>query len=208
MRKNKDLTDNRQVPTAPRSKPHKTSNGSGDALAPSPWVVRFAALISPGEPVLDLACGKGRHSRYLIEQGYRVTAIDRDTGGVRDLAARAEIIEADLEDGRPYPLSGRRFAGIVVANYLHRPLLPRLVAGLRPGGTLIYETFARGNERFGKPANPAFLLRPGELLDAVRGHLRVLAYEDLTLGEPRPAAVQRIAAVSPPPAPGADRPSP
>jgi SAM-dependent methyltransferase len=197
MRKNKDLTDNRQVPTAPRSKPHKTSNGSGDALAPSPWVVRFAALISPGEPVLDLACGKGRHSRYLIEQGYRVTAIDRDTGGVRDLAARAEIIEADLEDGRPYPLSGRRFAGIVVANYLHRPLLPRLVAGLRPGGTLIYETFARGNERFGKPANPAFLLRPGELLDAVRGHLRVLAYEDLTLGEPRPAAVQRIAAVSP-----------
>jgi SAM-dependent methyltransferase len=197
MNKIKDLTDNHQASAAPRSKPCKTSNGPRGVLAPSPWVVRFAALIGPGKPVLDLACGKGRHSRYLIEQGYRVTAVDRDTGGVRDLAARAEIIEADLEDGRPYPLSGRRFAGIVVANYLHRPLLPRLVAGLQPGGVLIYETFARGNERFGKPTNPAFLLKPGELLDAVRGHLRVLAYEDLTLDEPKPAAVQRIAAVSP-----------
>jgi SAM-dependent methyltransferase len=197
MNKIKGLTDNRQASAARRSKPCKTSNGPGGALAPSPWVVRFAALIGPGKSVLDLACGKGRHSRYLIEQGYRVTAVDRDTGGVRDLAARAEIIEADLEDGRPYPLSGRRFAGIVIANYLHRPLLAHLVAGLQPGGILIYETFARGNERFGKPTSPAFLLKPGELLDAVRGHLRVLAYEDLTLDEPKPAAVQRIAAVSP-----------
>jgi len=166
-------------------------------LAPSPWVVRFVPLIDPGGSVLDLACGKGRHSRYLLEQGYRVTAVDRDTDGVSDLKARAEIVEADLENHRPYPLGGRRFAGIVVANYLHRLLLPRLVAGLRPGGVLIYETFAWGNERFGKPANPAFLLKPGELLDAVHGHLRVLAYEDLTLDEPRPAAVQRIAAVNP-----------
>lgn len=165
--------------------------------APSPWVTRFAPLITPGGTVLDLACGKGRHSRYLFAEGFQVTALDRDASGLDDLAGRVEIIEADLEDGSPYPLIGRRFAGIVVTKYLYRPLLPRLVAGLAQGGILIYETFALGNEKFGKPANPAFLLKPGELLDAVRGHLRVLAYEDLTVEKPRPAAIQRLAAVSP-----------
>jgi hypothetical protein len=123
-----------------------------------------------------------------------VTALDGDVSRVGDLRDRAEIIEADLEDGRPYPLAGRTFAGIVVTNYLHRPIVPEIIAGLAAGGLLIYETFAIGNERFGKPSNPDFLLRPGELLDAVRGRLRVLAYEDLTVERPRPAALQRIAA--------------
>ncbi len=165
--------------------------------SPSPWVTRFAPLITPGGAVLDLACGKGRHSRYLLDQGFQVTALDRDVSGLENLIGRIEIIEADLEDGRPYPLAGRLFDGIVVTNYLHRPLLPHLVAGLAAGGVLIYETFARGNERFGKPANPAFLLMPGELLETVHGHLRVLAYEDITVETPRPAAIQRIAAISP-----------
>ena len=171
--------------------------GHGGAAAPSDWVVRFAPMIPAGGQVLDLACGGGRHARYLLARGYPVTALDRDIGDVADLAGAAELIQADLEDGGPYPLSGRLFAGIVVTNYLYRPLLPLLVAGIGPGGLLIYETFSEGNERFGKPSNPAFLLRHGELLEAVGGLLRVLAYEDLTVERPRPAALQRIAAIRP-----------
>lgn len=146
--------------------------------------------------MLDLACGGGRHGRLFLQRGHRIVALDRDLAGVTDLAGngRAELIEADLEDGKPFPLAGRDFAAVVVANYLYRPLLPALVAAVAPGGLLLYETFARGNERFGRPRNPDFLLAPGELIDAARGHLRVLAYEDLVVEEPKPAAIQRIAA--------------
>jgi len=162
-------------------------------LAPSAWVMRWVPLIRPGGAVLDLACGAGRHARALARLGFEVSAVDRDTSAFVDPPAGVEILQADLEGGAwPYP--GARFDGIVATNYLHRPLLPVLVDSLEPGGVLVYETFARGNERFGKPSNPAFLLAPGELLDAVRGRLRVLAYEDLVVEEPRPAAVQRICA--------------
>ncbi len=167
---------------------------------PSAWVRRFLPEIprdGPGQAtVLDLACGGGRHSRLVLAAGYAVVALDRDLSGVADLAGQPGFqgFECDLENGRPFPLAGRRFAGVVVTNYLHRPLLPAVVAAVAPGGLLIYETFAQGNERFGRPRNPDFLLRPGELLEAVRGRLRVLAYEDLTIDTPRPAAVQRIAA--------------
>jgi len=163
---------------------------------PSAWVGRFAEEVPAGGPVLDLACGGGRHGRLFLARGHPVTLVDRDLSGVADLAGQpaVEAIEADLEDGRPWPLAGRRFAAVVVVSYLFRPLLFPLVEAVAAGGLLIYETFARGNERFGKPANPGFLLRPGELLDAVHGRLRVLAYEDLVVAEPRPAAVQRIAA--------------
>ena len=164
--------------------------------APSAWIQRFAGVVPEAGPVLDLACGSGRHSRFFLERGHPVTALDRDLSGLADLADHPslETIEADLEDGRAFPLVGRRFAGVVVVNYLHRPLLPALVAAVAPGGCLLYETFAQGNERFGKPSNPNFLLAPGELLAAVQGTLRVLAYEDLLVEEPRPAAVQRICA--------------
>lgn len=167
-----------------------------DPGAPSPWVVRFAPLIPAGE-ALDLACGGGRHARLLLALGHRVTAVDSDLSGLADIEdARLTRVEADLEAG-PWPLAGR-FAGVVVANYLHRPLLARILAALASGGVLIYETFARGNERFGRPRNPDYLLVPGELLDlARRGGLRVLAYEDLELGAPRPACVQRICARAP-----------
>lgn len=165
---------------------------------PSHWVTRFAGLVPAGGAVLDLACGGGRHTRLFLARSHPVTAVDIDLSGLAGLegAAGLETLEADLEDGRPFPLTGRRFAGIVVTNYLYRPLLPDLVAALAPGGVLIYETFARGNERFGKPRNPDHLLAPGELLEAVRGRLRVLAYEDLTVTTPRPAAVQRICAAN------------
>jgi SAM-dependent methyltransferase len=179
---------------------------SRHARAPSPWVVRFAPLIAPGGVVLDLACGDGRHTRYLLSRGHPVLALDSDVSRLADLRVEPglEAIEADLEDGSPWPLAGRRFAGIVVTSYLHRPLLPAIVAAVAEGGVLIFETFAVGNERFGRPSNPAFLLRPGELLDAVGGALRVVAYEDGMIEAPRPAVIQRICAIRQ--ADGADPP--
>lgn len=158
---------------------------------PSGWVLRFAPLIPAGGIVLDVACGSGRHSRYLAGLGHRVIAVDRDPAP--DLSQTVEVVTADLEAGA-WPFSGLVFSGIVVTNYLHRPLIPILLQSL--DGVLIYETFARGNERFGKPSNPHFLLEAGELLEFVRGKLKVLAYEDLIVEEPRPAAIQRICAVN------------
>jgi len=161
--------------------------------APSAWVERWARHVRPGGKVLDVACGGGRHARLLARMGFEVIAVDRDPALFEGPPAGVELRAADLE-GAPWPFEGERFDGVVVTNYLHRPLLPRLVACLGPGGLLVYETFARGNERFGKPSNPDYLLEPGELLEAVRGRLRVLAFEDIVVDLPRPAAIQRIAA--------------
>ncbi|APV51875.1 SAM-dependent methyltransferase [Betaproteobacteria bacterium GR16-43] len=160
---------------------------------PSAWVRRFAPMIRPGGTVLDVACGSGRHARWLAQLGFEVDAVDREPALFVDPPRGVTLLGADLEAG-PWPYAGRAYDAIVVTNYLHRPLLPILVEALEPGGVLVYETFAQGNERFGKPSNPAFLLAPGELLDAVRGRLRVIAYEDLSVEVPRPAAVQRLAA--------------
>jgi SAM-dependent methyltransferase len=162
-------------------------------LEPSAWIAKWIPMARPGGAVLDLACGSGRHARWLARLGFEVCAVDRDPGAFPDPPEGVELLAADLE-GAPWPCPGRRFDAIVVTNYLHRPLLPTLAASLEPGGLLLYETFARGNERFGKPSNPAFLLAPGELLEAVRGRLRVVAFEDLVVAEPRPAAIQRICA--------------
>ena len=164
--------------------------------SPSAWVEAYAGLIPAGSKVLDLAAGRGRHARYLRSLGHHVTAVDRDISGLGDLAATgAEIIAADLENGSPWPLGDRRFDGLVVINYLHRPLLPSLFGALAPGGILIYETFGVGNERFGKPSNPAFLLRPGELLEFAAAHgLQVLAYECGEVSQPKRAVAQRMVA--------------
>lgn len=150
-----------------------------------------------GGAVLDVACGGGRHTRFFRDRGHPVSAVDRDTGGVADLRDHpgVDIVEFDLEVGAPVPFRGRAFDGVVVTNYLHRPILPDIVGAVAAGGVLLYETFARGHERFGRPDRPDFLLEPGELLAAVAGRLRVVAYEDLILDDPGPKAVQRIAAV-------------
>jgi SAM-dependent methyltransferase len=169
--------------------------GRHDATTPSAWVARFAGLVPAGAPVLDVAAGGGRHSRFFLERRHPVVAVDRDVAALRAIAG-LKVIEADLEDGNPWPFGDRRFGGVVVTNYLHRPILPAIVAAVAPGGALLYETFAAGNARFGRPSNPAFLLQPGELLEAVRGHLRVVAYEDTEIAEPKPAMIQRIAAVN------------
>ena len=169
--------------------------------APSPWIARFAHLIAPGGAVLDLACGGGRHARFLAQRGHPVTAVDKDTTVIAATAPpKIEIIAADLENGAPVfdppgPLAGRRFAGIVVVNYLHRPLFGALLAALEPGGVLLYETFARGNERFARPRNPDHLLRSGELLEIAHGRLHVVAYEHgLVEGDDIPGVKQRLAA--------------
>jgi SAM-dependent methyltransferase len=168
---------------------------SHSSLSASAWVQRFAHMIPTAGRVLDVACGGGRHARLLAGLGHAVVAVDRDETALADLATvpGIDVRIADIEDG-PWPFTGESFAGVVVTNYLHRPLLPALVEAVAAGGVLIYETFAVGNERYGRPSNPDFLLRPGELLDAVRGACRVLAYEDLQVDAPKPAMVQRICA--------------
>lgn len=157
--------------------------------APSAWVLRWAPLIARG-PVLDVACGSGRHALWLAARGLDVVAVDRE----RQVLAGLRFVQADLEGGRPWPFPGERFGGVVVSNYLHRPLFPVLRAALAAGGILIYETFMAGNERFGRPSNPEFLLRPGELLEAFGG-LRILAFEQGRARRPKPAVVQRLCAV-------------
>ena len=144
--------------------------------------------------MLDVACGHGRHLRYLSSLGFSVVGVDRDAHAVSALGSLgAELRVADIEGG-PWPFSPGDFDGVVVTNYLHRPIFPHLVAALRPGGILIYETFAAGNERYGRPANPDFLLRPGELLRCVEP-LSVVAFEQGFISAPKPALIQRICAV-------------
>jgi len=150
--------------------------------------VRWAPLITHGT-VLDVACGSGRHAKIFLDRKLAVTAVDRENVLIPGL----RFVQADLEDGSPWPFPGARFQGIVVTNYLHRPLLPVLKDALAEGGTLIYETFMAGNERYGKPSNPAFLLRPGELLAAFAG-LTVQGYEEGPVVEPKPAMIQRLCA--------------
>ena len=166
------------------------------ALPASPWVARFAALAQPGE-ALDLACGNGRHARLLAAHGFKVLAVDRNPAALEASAGEGvTTLACDLEaDGASWPFEAGRFAVIVVTNYLHRPLFAQIAASLRPDGILIYETFAQGNEVYGKPSSPAFLLAPGELLALAHdGGLQVLAYEDGHVERPHPAQVQRLCA--------------
>ncbi|MDP4077227.1 bifunctional 2-polyprenyl-6-hydroxyphenol methylase/3-demethylubiquinol 3-O-methyltransferase UbiG [Acidovorax sp. A1169] len=160
--------------------------------APSHWVRRWSGLIAPASTVLDVACGAGRHLRWLHAQGHAVVGVDRSPEAIAACAPLGEMVCADIENG-PWPFAGRQFGAVVVTNYLWRPLFPTLVASLAPGGVLVYETFAHGNETVGRPARPEFLLQPGELLAACSG-LRTVAYEDGFLEEPA-RFVQRITAI-------------
>lgn len=162
------------------------------AIAPSSWIMRWASLIPSGGRVLDVAAGHGRHARALAARKHPVVAVDIDVSGLAD-AAGVEVVAADLEVGT-WPFAGQQFAGIVVANYLHRPHFPHLVASLCDGGVLIFETFGQGNEKLGRPRNPDFLLAPGELLTAFAS-LQIVAYEHGVEQTPRPAVRQRICAV-------------
>jgi SAM-dependent methyltransferase len=171
----------------------------------SPWVSRFAALVPSGE-VLDLACGSGRHARLMAKLGHPVLALDRDADALANTAGQGiSALQFDLENAAAeqpaWPFEPDRFAGIIVANYLHRPLFPHLFDSLAPGGVLIYETFASGNGQFGKPSNPDFLLAPAELLHLAQAQvgrqLHVIAFEDGFVEHPKPAMVQRICVLKP-----------
>ena len=160
--------------------------------APSDWVRRWSTLAPAGSTALDVACGAGRHLRWMHQRGHPTVGVDRSADAVAACAAWGEIHCADIEDG-PWPFAGRQFGAVIVTNYLWRPLLPLLVDSVAPGGVLIYETFASGNETVGRPARADFLLQPGELL-AASATLRTVAYEDGFVDAPA-RFVQRIAAV-------------
>ena len=167
-------------------------------LAPSPWVTRWVRLLAPGSRVLDVACGFGRHTRSAAGQGHHVVAIDKNEAALSGLKTLDGVrtIKADLEE-EDWPVPGNRFDAVIVTNYLHRPLFPALLGAVSESGLLIYETFARGNEKFGRPSNPDFLLEAGELIDLVRPSMHVLGYEDVYVGSPQPAMVQRICSCGP-----------
>jgi SAM-dependent methyltransferase len=166
--------------------------------APSPWIARWSHLLPPGCEVLDVACGSGRHLQWFAARGHPVVGVDQDIAAARAHLPSAELVQADIENG-PWPFVGpegpRRFGAVIVTNYLWRPLLPTLLQSLAPGGLLLYETFAAGNETVGRPARPDFLLQPGELLHLC-ADLQVVAYENGFLGNPA-RFVQRITAFAP-----------
>ena len=166
------------------------------SMRPSPWIVRFSPLVVAGARVLDVACGQGRHARWFAGRGCRVLAVDRDVAALAAMAGvpGIETASLDLESGA-WTLPEERFDAIVVTNYLHRPLFADLLAALTGDGTLLYETFARGNEAYGRPSNPAHLLEPGELLRIIAGRLAVVAFEEGRVDvDGRVAVVQRVAA--------------
>lgn len=172
---------------------------SSDLPPPSAWVQRWGQQLAAQSTVLDVACGRGRHVRWLSERGHRVTGVDRDADALRGLQDLAEVLQADIEDGA-WPLDGRQFDVVLVTNYLWRPLFPILLSSVAPGGLLIYETFAQGQETIGRPSRPEFLLQPGELLRwCLRPDWRVLAFED-GQDAAAPRFVQRIVALHQPPA--------
>lgn len=164
------------------------------AQAPSAWITRFAHLVAPHGTVLDLACGMGRHTHYFHASNHAVVSVDKSPEATQSIANIAETITADIEND-PWPLTGRSFDGVVVTNYLWRALWPQILASVKPGGVLMYETFAKGNEAYGKPSRPDFLLAPGELLQVCAGWT-IVAYEHSVLSQPD-RVVQRIAAIKP-----------
>jgi SAM-dependent methyltransferase len=162
---------------------------------PSPWIVKYAPLIRKKGRVLDLACGSGRHAIWLAQQGYQVDAVDRDAQALSIMADidNIDVFIVDLEASDWLHL-GQRYDGLIVSRYLYRPLLPALAEILNPGGVLIYETFMVGNERYGKPSNPDFLLLPNELLEIYSPLLNIIDFEQGEVKTPRPAVMQRICA--------------
>lgn len=169
---------------------------------PSPWIVRWSHLLAPGTSVLDVACGSGRHLAWFAGKGHAVTGIDRDLSAAQEMGESVTLVGADIESGT-WPLmqgvTPQQFGAVVVTNYLWRPLLPVVCDSVVPGGVLLYETFTQGNEKFGRPTRPDFLLRPGELLQACASW-QIVAYECGILSGPT-RCVQRIAAIRPVPAP-------
>jgi SAM-dependent methyltransferase len=180
---------------AVKSKSPAPHDGPSQAtIPPSDWVRRWAHLVAPGARVLDVACGNGRHMGFFKEMGCEVTGIDRNQDALSYSARYGRIIQADIENG-PWPTLAEAFDAVVVTNYLWRPLWPALIQAIKPGGLIIYETFANGNETVGRPSRPEFLLQPDELLKAFEG-FTIVAYENGFLPKPD-RFVQRLCARKP-----------
>jgi len=160
----------------------------------SAWIARWSHLVPAGAEVLDVACGKGRHMKWFASRGHPVVGVDRSDEAIAAVTGIGRAILADIEN-EPWPFQGQTFAGVVVTNYLWRALLPTIVASVAPGGVLMYETFAAGNETVGKPSRPEFLLQPGELLRAC-AEMTVIAYEEGFIPDPD-RFVQRITVIRP-----------
>lgn len=168
-------------------------------VEPSAWFSRYQPLIKKGGTMLDVAAGGGRHARFFADQGHHVTVVDRNVEPLKAIGDThgCEVIEADLEDGSPWPLKGRTFDAVIVCNYLNRPLFDRLINSLATNGIFLYETFALGNEVYNRPRNPEHLLKSGELLDHVAGKLQVISYQHGILqGDECPGVKQMICAVN------------
>jgi SAM-dependent methyltransferase len=174
-----------------------TLHGQGPA---SPWVARWSHLLPPGASVLDIACGRGRHMKWFSDLGHQVTGMDRSPEALLEASAYGTVVLADIENS-PWPLmqdqKPQQFQALVVTNYLWRSLFPVMAESVAPGGFLIYETFAVGNETVGKPSRPDFLLQRGELLASFPG-LHTIAFEEGYLEDP-PRFIQRIVAHRPHP---------
>jgi SAM-dependent methyltransferase len=179
------------------------------SLQVSKWVTRYLAHIPKNiGPVLDLACGSGRHTRLLLDAGYDVWSVDKDSAllaPLRVLGATCfeidlehEMLDGTLLEGANWPFEKRCFSGVIVTNYLHRPLMPFILDSLNDQGVLIYETFAEGNAQYGRPSNPNFLLRENELLDRFVFEQRLgwgqtcIAYQHAYVNQPKEAVVQSI----------------
>lgn len=162
---------------------------------PSKWVTQYSYLLPHSGPILDIASGGGRHTCYLLKKGHTVVAVDKNISPLQGMKTPLLFpVQVDLEADAPWPFKPGSFSGIIVTNYLYRPLFENIIDGLEKDGVLIYETFAKGNEKFGKPHNPDYLLKPGELIRFTLDKLHILAYEDLTIAWPKPARLQRICA--------------
>jgi len=162
-------------------------------LEPSSWVIKYANYVPKNSKVLDLACGMGRHTQLFMGRGCHVTAVDIDTQGLQEFAnsPNCQIVEMDIEQSEDWLLS-QDFNCIVVTNYLHRPIMKHLANALAPEGILIYQTFMSGNEKFGKPSNPDFLLKKDELMETFEDELEVIAFsQGLTS---KPSMMQQICA--------------
>lgn len=167
---------------------------------PSAWVKRWAHLLHSNESVvdhesvqvLDLACGHGRHMQFLAGLGHTVLGVDRNAEALKTASQWGETLQADIENAA-WPLEGRSFKGVVVTNYLWRDLFPQILNSVAEGGVLIYETFSHGNQAFGKPSRPEFLLQQGELLPLCSG-LRIVAFEEGFMPSPD-RLIQRVVAI-------------
>tara|TARA_B100000686_G_C16751726_1_gene952950 strand:+ start:1455 stop:2126 length:672 start_codon:yes stop_codon:yes gene_type:complete len=168
---------------------------STPSIGPSSWLRRHSTLIPNSGLILDIAAGSGRHTQYLLDKDHAVVSIDKDVSHLAHIKnSRLSIAKVDLEVPGSWPFKSAAFAGIIVTNYLHRPLFPHIIKALATGGLLVYETFAQGNQKFGKPTNPNYLLAPGELIRLTQEHLHIVAYEDVTVSQPKSARIQRICA--------------